>query len=288
MSTMSVEISERRRSAWLSILSSTEGLIGAILLGLVLLIIVFGPWLAPYPADQLATARSLSGPSLQHPLGTDQLGRDVFSRFLNGGATVVFIPVIANLLGFILGGTIGMLGVYLGRSWDNAIARLFDLMIALPSLLLTLILIAGMGSSWPALVLTIALVTAPRAGRVVRGAAQVVAAQDYVLAARLRGESGLRVVAVEILPNAAAPILAIFSLYLTYAVIAVSTLSFLGLGAQPPSSDWGLMIADSRQFLVVNPWATLVPAGAIAALAISFTTLSDALSREVAGEQGES
>lgn len=280
--------SDRQRPVWYAILASKEGLIGIILLLFVLLLIIAGPWLAPYPSDQLATARSLSGPSLQHPLGTDQLGRDVFSRFLAGGATVVFIPMVANLLGFILGGTIGLLGVYYGGRIDELLARLFDLMIALPSLLLTLILIAGMGSSWPALIMTIALVTAPRAGRVVRGAAQVVAAQDYVLAARLRGESIWRVMAVEILPNAVAPIVAIFSLYLTYAIIAVSTLSFLGLGAQPPSSDWGLMIADSRQFLVVNPWATLVPAAAIAVLAISFTMLSDAVGREVAGEQGES
>jgi peptide/nickel transport system permease protein len=201
---------------------------------------------------------------------------------------VVLIPLAANTLAFLVGGTLGLLGAYWGGRLDRGLARFFDLVIALPSLLLTLILIAGMGSSWLTLILTIAIVTAPRAGRIVRGAAQAVTVQDYVLAARLRGDPTARVLGAEILPNAISPIVAIFSLYLTYAILAVSTLSFLGLGAQPPSSDWGLMIAQSRQFIVTNPWATLVPAASIAVLAVAFTMLSDAVGRHVVGEGGES
>jgi len=131
-------------------------------------------------------------------------------------------------------------------------------------------------------VVVVGLVFTPRAGRIVRGATQAVVGNDYVLAARLRGERVWWTLARELLPNAAPSIIANYCLYLTYSIIFVSTLSFLGLGAQPPSSDWGLMVSDSRQFIVLNPWATLAPAAGIASMAVAFTLLGDAVTRHVA------
>lgn len=263
---------------------SFEGRAGFILLGLVAILVTLGPFLAPYDPGEVGVGLPQETPSPAHLLGTDQLGRDVLSRYLHGGASVVIVPLAANLLGFLVGGGLGLSAAYLGGRFDTFVTRLFDLLIVFPSLLLTLVLIAGLGSSWPTLVTVVAIVTAPRAGRVIRGAAQAVVANDYVTAARLRGERVWWVLTREILPNAAGPIVAIFSLYLTYAIVGVSTLGFLGLGAQPPSSDWGLMVADGRQILPVNPWATLVPAFSIGLLAVAFTLLADSINRRVSSD----
>lgn len=274
-----------RLPAWTRTL---EGRIGFGILSALALLVTLGPLLAPYSPTEVGVGLPQETPSSAHLLGTDQLGRDVLSRWLHGGATVVLVPLAANVLGFLVGGGMALLAAYQGGRVDTVVTRAFDLVIAIPSLLLTLVLIAGLGSSWPTLVMVVAIVTAPRAGRVVRGAAQTVVGNDYVTAARLRGESIRWVLLREILPNAAGPIIAIFSLYLTYAIVGVSTLSFLGLGAQPPSSDWGLMVAEGRQILTVNPWATLVPAASIGLLAVAFTLVADGIDRRGpgGGDQG--
>jgi len=284
---LSAETASGRPRAWRAVVGSVEGRIGLALLVAMLLLIVFGPLLAPHDPAKIGVGAPQASPSAGLPLGTDELGRDVFSRYLNGGRGIVLIPLAATVLAFLVGGVLGLAGAYRGGRTDAFVARVLDLGIALPALLLTLVLIAGLGTSPVTLTLVIALVTAPRAGRVIRGAAQTVVGNDYVTAAQLRGESAWYVMTREILPNAAGPILTIFSLYLTYAIIAISTLSFLGLGAQPPSSDWGLMVAEGRAYLTVNPWATLVPALSIGVLAVAFTLISDAIGQHIAGDGAE-
>ncbi|HEX5608913.1 MAG TPA: ABC transporter permease [Solirubrobacterales bacterium] len=273
---------KRRGLAWAR---TFEGRVGLAILVAVALLVTVGPLFAPYPPNEIGVGVPLATPEGGHLLGTDQLGRDLFSRYLDGGTTIVLVPLAANVLGFLIGGLLGLFGAYQGGRTDAVIARVFDLLIAIPSLLLTLVLIAGLGTSWSTLIFVIAIVTAPRAGRVIRGAAQTVAVNDYVVAARLRGESVWWVLCREILPNASGPIVAIFSLYLTYAIVGVSTLSFLGLGAQPPSSDWGLMVAEGRDVLTINPWATLVPAFSIGLLAIAFTLIADSIDRRTVGNE---
>ncbi len=280
----SPEATSPRPGAWRQVAGSFEARIGLVLLAAMFLLIVLGPLLAPHDPSQIGVGPALSGSTGGLPLGTDQLGRDVFSRYLDGGRGIVLIPLAANTLGFVIGGLVGLLGAYRGGRTDAIMARLFDFGIALPALLLTLVLIAALGTSSITLVIVIALVTAPRAGRVIRGSAQAVVGSDFVTAAQLRGESTGYLLLREILPNAAGPIITIFSLYLTYAIIALTTLSFLGLGAQPPSSDWGLMVAEGRAYLTVNPWATVVPALSIGVLAIGFTLLADAFGRHIAGD----
>ncbi|HEX5193748.1 MAG TPA: ABC transporter permease [Solirubrobacteraceae bacterium] len=271
----------RRAGVWRSMLQTVEGRVGLCLGLVVIAVVVIGPYVAPHDPNALGTGTALAGPSSAHPLGTDQLGRDVLSRVLSGGRTVLLAPLAATVLAFLIGGMSGMLAAYRGGPLDSGVSRLFDLFIAVPSLLIVLVVITRVGTSWPAIVIVVALVFSPRAGRIVRGATQAVVGNDYVSAARLRGESARWVVARELLPNAAPAIIANFCLYLTYSIIFVATLSFLGLGAQPPSSDWGLMVASSRQFISVNPWATLVPALGIGSMAVSFTLLGDALIRQV-------
>jgi peptide/nickel transport system permease protein len=271
----------RRRGVWRAAVGTLEGRVG-ICLGLALIaLVVLGPIVAPYSPDALAAGPSLSGPSSAHLLGTDQLGRDVLSRILSGGRTVLLAPLAATVLAFIIGGLSGMWAAYRGGLLDRGVSRAFDLFLAIPSLLIVLVVITRVGTSWPAIVIVVALVFAPRAGRVVRGATQAVVSNEYVTAARLRGDPVSWVVLRELLPNAAPAIIANFCLYLTYSIIFVSTLSFLGLGAQPPSADWGLMVSTSRQFISANPWATLAPALGIASIAIAFTLMGDALTRQV-------
>lgn len=274
-------------SIWRTLLTSIEGKIG-IGLGLVMLsLIAFGRFFTPYSPTDIATGPAASGPMAGHILGTDQLGRDVLSRFLAGGDTILIVPLIAVTLAFLAGGGLGMLGGYL-RGWPDAvITRTFDLLLTLPPLLLVLVIIAGLGSSQLVLVLTVALVFLPRMGRVVRGATQAVVTNDYVAAAQARGERTSAIIAREVLPNIAAPAIADFALRITYAIIFVATLNFLGLGAQPPAPDWGLMVAESRTFIAVAPWATLAPAIGIAALSISFNFIADALTRHLTRESGQ-
>jgi peptide/nickel transport system permease protein len=271
-------------SIWRTVLTSVEGRIGIALGLLMLALIAFGRYFTPYNPVEIGTGAAASGPTADHLLGTDQLGRDVFSRFLVGGDTILIVPLLAVTLAFLAGGGLGMLGGYL-RGWPDAvITRTFDLLLTLPPLLLVLVIIAGLGSSQIVLVLTVALVFLPRMGRVVRGATQAVVTNDYVAAAQARGERTSAIVAREVLPNIAAPAIADFALRITYAVIFVATLNFLGLGAQPPKPDWGLMVADSRSFIAVAPWATLAPAFGIAALSVSLNFIADALTRHLTRE----
>jgi peptide/nickel transport system permease protein len=274
----------RPPSAWRTVVGSIEGKIGLVLGAIMLALIAFGRFVAPYSPDELGVGLQTTGPSADHLLGTDNLGRDVFSRFLAGGETILLVPLAAVALAFIVGAGLGMLGAYARGATDAVITRTFDLLLTLPPLLLVLVIIAGLGTSSIVLILTVALVFLPRMGRVVRGATQAVVTNDYVAAAQARGERTHAILVREVLPNIAAPAIADFALRITYAIIFVATLNFLGLGAQPPTPDWGLMVAESRNFLSVQPWATLGPAAGIAALSISFNLIADSLTRHLTRE----
>jgi peptide/nickel transport system permease protein len=274
-------------SAWRSVWSSVEGRIGVAVGAAVLAVVVFGRFVTPYPPTQIAVGPPTAGPSSEHLLGTDDLGRDVLSRVLTGGGTIVVVPLLAAFLSFVAGGGLGMLGAYVGGVLDTVVARLFDVLLVLPPLLFVLVLIAGIGASDAVLVLTIGLVFVPRMGRLVRGATQGVITSDYVAAAQARGEPTRAILVREVLPNITGPAIADFALRITYGVIFVSTLNFLGLGAQPPEPDWGSMIAESRSFISVNPWATLAPAFCIAALSVAFNLVADVLTRHFARTPAE-
>lgn len=268
-------------SAWRTVVTSLEGRIGLTLAAIMLVIIALGPYLAPNPPNAIGVGEPFTGLGGDNLIGTDNLGRDVLSRFLSGGRTVLLVPLGAVTLALLIGGGLGMYGAYTRGRADAIITRLFDLLMSLPPLLLVLVLIAGFGTSMPVLIVTVALVFTPRMGRVIRGASQAVVTSDYVGAAQARGETTAAILVREVLPNAAAPVIADTALRLTYAIIFVATLNFLGLGVQPPSSDWGLMVSEARTFVAVAPWAVLAPAAGIAALSISFNLIADALTHHI-------
>ena len=259
-----------------AILASTQGRVGLGLGGL-----VFGRFSTPYPPDAIGVGGSAVGPSADHLLGTDSLGRDTFSRLLVGGTTIILIPLAAVGLAWIVGGTLGMFAAYKGGAIDAVISRAFDVLLALPALLFVLVAIAALGTSSTVLVLTIMLVYIPRMGRIARGATQGVIGLEYVAAAQARGERTAAIVFREVLPNVLAPTTADFALRITYGVIFVATLNFLGLGVQPPKADWGTMVAEGRGFIELNPLATLAPAAMIATLSVGLNLIADAFTEHI-------
>jgi len=264
---------------------SVSGVVGALLLVLTLGVAVLGPILAPYsPNDLVGVPRS--GPSPAHPLGTDSLGRDLLSRVLHGGADAVVVPALAVAIAFVLGAAAGMWSGYVGGRRDSVLTRFVDILIALPPMLLAIVLISAFGSSTAILVAVSAAFFVPRITRVVRGATAGVATQDYVEAARLRGEPPWQIVRREIVPTIAGVLLVELAARLSNVVIFVATLNFLGLGAQPPSSSWGLMVNDTKNLLRSNALAPLVPALLLAALAVGVSLLADQLARYLARDEG--
>jgi peptide/nickel transport system permease protein len=274
----------RRGSLWRVLFTTTEGRVGVAVGFAILFVIVFGRYLAPYSPTAIAVGPPASGPSSEHLLGTDGLGRDVLSRFLTGGDRVLIVPLITVTLAYIIGGGLGMLGAYVGGPVDLVIARGFDLLLTLPPLLLVLVVIAGFGSSAFVVVAAIIVIFIPRVGRVIRGTTQAVVANDFIAAAQARGERTRSIIVRELMPNIAGPAIADFALRLTFAIMFVATLSFLGLGTQPPSPAWGLSVADSRGLLSIAPLATLAPAIGIAALAVSSNLIADAFTRHLTRE----
>jgi len=276
-----VEEEGRPPSAWRAVLNSNQGRIGVGIGAIVLFVIIFGRFFTPYPPNAVGVGGGTTNPSSEHLLGTDALGRDTLSRLLVGGTTIILIPLIAVGLAWVIGGTLGMLGAYKGGRIDGLITRGFDLLLSLPPLLIVLVAIAALGTSNLVLVITIMLVYLPRMGRLVRGAAQGVITNEYVAAAQARGERTRAILFREVLPNILAPTTADFALRITYGVIFVATLNFLGLGVQPPNADWGVMVSEGRGFINIAPVATLAPAAAIALLSIALNLIADALTQHV-------
>jgi len=278
-------IDEKPISVRAAVLGSAEGRIGAGLGAIVLAIIVFGRFLAPDDPTHFLSGTVAASPSSAHLLGTDAAGRDVLSRLLTGGDTVILIPLVAVVLASLLGGSLGLVSAYARGRVDTIITKLFDVMLTLPPLLIVLVVIAGFGTANFTLIVTVAIVYSAGFGRVVRSATQTVVVNAYVAAAQARGERGSAILLREILPNIVAPVLAEFGLRLTYGILFVSGLSFLGLGVQPPRPDWGLMVAENRGLISVAPLATVAPVLAITMLAVSLNLMTDALISHLTREE---
>lgn len=259
------------------LLRSPQGAIGLALVVLVLLLALFGPALAPQNPEALSVLRRYKPPSEVNWLGTDQLGRDILSRLLVGARATVLLALLATVLGTLAGAVLGTASAFLGGRVDEAIMRTVDAVMALPSLLMSLLIVSALGRGAENAVLAIAITFAPGMARITRSVALAVRRQDYVNAAVARGEGAFYIVIREMLPNVVAPIVVEMSIRVAFAVMLFATLSFLGLGAQPPSSEWGLMVSEARRFMHLSPWMILWPAIAIALVAVGFNLLGDGL-----------
>ncbi|GBC61814.1 ABC transporter permease [Desulfonema ishimotonii] len=255
---------------------------------------LFAPWVTKYSPTEQDWKAPNQGPSMAHPLGTDELGRDLWSRLAYGARIVlVVMPVTEKIwlpggtaiwgvfASLLFGATLGLLGGYRGGWTDEIIMRLLDAMMSIPIILLYLIIVAAMGASAVNVVIAIAIVGTPGVARLVRGLALDIRTRDYIRAAETRGESTAYIMFVEILPNAKGPIIIDAMLRVGYAIFAMGTLGFLGLGLPPPSPDWGSMVAKGREFILSgSPWAALWPSLAIASLVVGLNLLADGLREE--------
>jgi peptide/nickel transport system permease protein len=259
------------------LLRTPQGAIGSFVLLVVLTFCLFGPWLAPHDPDAIDFLGRFRPPGARLWLGGDQFGRDVLSRVLVGARSTVPLAVLATLLGTAGGSVIGTVSAYLGGRWDEAIMRSVDAVMAIPGLLLALLLVSSLGNGSFNATVAIAVAFVPGMARVTRSVALAVRAQDYVQAAVARGEGAWFVVLREMLPNVAGPVVVETTIRVAFAVMMFATLSFLGLGAQPPAADWGLMVAEARGFIHQAPWVMIAPAVAIGLTAIGFNLLGDGL-----------
>jgi peptide/nickel transport system permease protein len=254
-----------------------QGLVGSALLLLLALACALGPVLAPYDPEAIDYLGRFAPPSARHWLGGDQLGRDVLSRLLWGARTTVPLAIVATLGGTGVGAVIGTASAYWGGRIDEAIMRTVDAVMAIPGLLMALLIVGTLGAGSGNAALAVAVAFVPAMARITRSVALSVRRLDYVGAAIARGEGGGWIVLAEMLPNVVAPVVVETTIRVAFAVMLFATLSFLGLGAQPPAADWGLMAAEARRTLHQAPWTMIAPAGAIALTAIGFNLLGDGL-----------
>lgn len=259
------------------LLRHPTGLAGAALLALVLTAAVFGAALAPYDPQVFHPISRLQGPSAAFWLGTDQFGRDILSRILNGARSTIAFGVTATLLGVAMGSVIGVTAGVVGGWMDSLIMRLVDGVLAVPDLLFTLLIVTLLGGGAGHAMLAVAIAFTPGMARISRSAVLSVRTREFVQAATARGESTLYIMGREVLPNAMGPLIVEATIRVSFAIMLGATLGFLGLGAQPPSTEWGLMIAEARQFMFRNPWCVAVPGLAIAIAAMGFNLFGDAL-----------
>ncbi len=262
----------------LRFLRTPSGAVGSSVLAIVLFLAVFGPYLAPH-SPTAPVGAPLTGPSGTALLGTDFLGRDVLSRLLDGGRSVIGLAASATALAYLVGLTIGLVAGYSRSLVDPLLMRTVDVMLAFPPLLFLLVLIAGAGSSVGVLVLGVALVQAPGISRIVRTATLEVSVRGYVEAAVARGERAIAVLTREVLPNILAPVLVDAGLRFTFSILIIASVNFLGLGLQPPSSDWARMIGENRSYISLNSLAVVAPAAMIAVLTIGVNLTGDAIAR---------
>jgi peptide/nickel transport system permease protein len=257
--------------------------LGTTIMALFLLVALFGPFFAPYGVNQMITGDARQPPSSIHWFGTDNLGRDVFSRVILGAREVLILPGSGTLLAVVAGTALGLLTAY-SRGWLDEIAmRFFDSLLALPALLLALLLLGTLGTAGGSIHLVIVIVYTPIVARVVRSAALGVISKGFVEAARLRGETLGWILFREILPSVLPALLVEATLRFSYAIFLVASLGFLGVGVQPPSPNWGLMVQEARDFVNQVPWALYYPAGAISLVVIGVNLVGDGLKQVLQG-----
>jgi ABC-type dipeptide/oligopeptide/nickel transport system permease subunit len=250
---------------------------GAIFLLLICLGAIFAPLIAPYDPIQIKLAMKLKPPSLEHLMGTDHFGRDVFSRMLYGGRTSLSVGLLVVGFAFALGVPLGLTSGYFGGSVDNLLMRLVDAFLTFPPLLLAVALVGLMGPDIRNVMLALGLAQAPILARMVRGSTLAVREEVYVTAARALGATPLRIVLSHLLRNMVSPIVVQLTVVFSAAVVAEASLSFLGFGMQPPNPSWGRDMSEARRFLNDAPWMFMAPTAMIALCVLSINFMGDGL-----------
>lgn len=267
------------RSLMRRVWGQSEGRVGIILTAIIVLLAFLGPLLAPLVTGYSPTEFADRPFQPTGLFGTDDLGRSVASRFMAGGTLLVLYSVAATVIGMVVGAVFGIVAAYTGGTVDAVIMRVNDVLLAIPQLVFAMLAIVVLGPQGWVLILVIGLTHAPRIARVARAATLSVINEDYIRAAEMYAMPRSRIIFREIVPNITGPLSVEAGLRLTYSIGSIASLSFLGLGMQPPAADWGLMINENRIALSVQPWGVVLPVAAIAVLTIGTNLLADAIAR---------
>jgi peptide/nickel transport system permease protein len=261
---------------------TTRGKVGLTLTAVIVLVAALGPALAAHSSTAFATS-PFAGPTSGLPLGGDALGRDVLSRVLDGGWVLLLMAAASSTLGVAVGTAAGITAAYF-RNWaDGLIMRTVDVILAFPALVFALLLVSVVGPKIWLIVLAVGVAQAPAVARVIRGATLEITEQDYVKAIELQGVRPAKIMRSEILPNLVSPLMVEIGLRLTFSIVLISGLGFLGFGQPPPAANWGYMIQENRLGLTINPWGVVVPAALIALLTVGLNTFTDAVARVTIG-----
>ena len=281
-----VPLGAKSRREWVQTIIGAWSLrrtkIGLVVFLALFAIAVFGRFVAPYAPDEFV-GPPFSLPTSTYWLGTDFLGRDVLTRVLNGGLSVLVLGIAATVIGIVLGVSLGLISGYARRWVDESIMRMLDVVLAFPSIVLAMLFVSILGPRLWLIVLMVGVSHMPRIARVTRAATVELAARDFVRAAAAVGMPRRKILLFEVLPNISSPLLVEFGLRLTYSIIMIAALSFIGFGMQPPSADWGLMINENRIGITVQPWAVVAPVILIGALTVSTNLMADGLARAMMG-----
>lgn len=259
------------------LLRSPQGAAGVFIILLALLMVAGGAHVAPFDPESISILTRYKPPGAEHWFGTDQMGRDIFSRVLVGARSTILLSLLATALAMVIGSVLGTASAYLGGKTDEFMMRTMDAVMAIPSLLFALLIVSTLGQSSMNAVLAITIAFVPGMVRISRSVALAARQQDYINAAIARGEAAHYIILREMLPNILAPIIVEATIRVAFAIMLFATLSFLGLGAQPPEPEWGLMVSEARTYFFSAPWMMLIPGLAIALVAIGFNLLGDGL-----------
>ena len=265
----------------LAMASRPSGLVGLVLVAFHIVLAIVSPAIAPYDFKELSAQLILNSPSAEHWFGTDNLGRDVFTRTMLGGRQAILVTTISTVLAITWGGLLGVLLGLVGGRLDEFLMRLVDAFLSLPWILVLLIIVVMIGFTPGVLILTLGFFYGIPVIRMARAATHDVVALDFVTAARARGESRFTIVRKELLPNVLDVLLVEGAMRWSWMLLAFSSLSFLGFGVTPPTPDWGLMISDARSFMSFAPWAALAPVVALSSLIIGINLSADALAKAI-------
>jgi peptide/nickel transport system permease protein len=262
---------------WRRLKRSRTAVFGLVITAIFIVLAVIGPFIAPYSPTSQSLINQLQPPSARFWLGTDELGRDILSRLLVGAQLSLSVSLAATLIATVIGTALGAVAAFYGKWVDHTIMRVMDVLLALPGILLALAIIAALGNGLINVVLAIGIQSIPAFARLAHGSTLSAKERDYVLAARAVGAGDPSLVFRHILPNISAPIIVQFSLRIATAVLTAAGLSFLGLGAQPPTPEWGAMLTNARTYLVTAPHTIMAPGIAILLTVLGLNLLGDGI-----------
>jgi peptide/nickel transport system permease protein len=265
------------KDAWRSFKKNKIALVGLSIVSFFIVIAILADVLAPYSYSNVELKDKHIAPSAEHWFGTDELGRDIFSRILHGARISLWVGFFSVAGSVIVGSLLGIVAGYYGKWVDGIISRIFDILLAFPSILLAIAVVSVLGPSLKNALIAIAIINVPTFGRLLRSRVLSVKEEEYITAARAIGMSDFRILVHHILPNSLAPIIVQGTLAIATAIIEAAALGFLGMGAQPPTPEWGKMLADSKDFIIQAPWTVLFPGLAIMLTVLGFNLMGDGL-----------